>query len=300
MASGLIFNVQRYSIHDGPGIRTVVFFKGCPLRCRWCHNPEGMARESELMHDEKKCLACGACVKNCPSGAIFLGEQNAAVDRRKCNRCFRCTTVCPAGALSQVGRLVTVEEVVSEVDKDRVFFTESGGGVTLSGGEPLIQPEFLVSLLGRLKEEGFHTAVETSGQGSPVALQEAAAVTDLFLYDLKLADPGKCLEYTGASGENILRNLRLLAKLHKNILVRIPVIPTVNDGEQAVKEIGDFLRQAEIKRVALLPYHRMGIDKYCRLGLKYSMPDISPPGEKRMQAIREVLASYGLQIEEHG
>jgi pyruvate formate lyase activating enzyme len=298
MESGVIFNIQRYSLHDGPGIRTTVFLKGCPLKCWWCHNPEGIDYRQELMINHKKCLACESCVNICPNLAIVLNESVITIALDRCNLCLQCIEVCPETAIELVGLNMTTQEVVEEVQKDRIFYDESGGGVTLSGGEPLMQPDFLLSLLQALKRAGIHTAVETSGYAGWNLLKRVAEWTDLFLFDLKLMDKQKSEETTGTSNEIILANLRKLVQMHHKVLIRIPVIPTVNDDGQSIRLFGEYLQMLGIKNVSLLPYHKTGTDKYKKIGQDYKLPDILPPTREEMAAIGRSFAKYGLNTEE--
>jgi pyruvate formate lyase activating enzyme len=297
MDSGVVFNIQRYSLHDGPGIRTVVFLKGCPMRCWWCHNPEGLKAAPELMIHRQKCLGCASCTGVCPGAALAAGADGITLDRDRCGFCLSCVDKCPAQAIEVVGRRMTVQEVCTEVIKDSIFFTESGGGVTISGGEPLWQPGFLVSLSAAFKEAGLHTAVETSGCAGWDILEQAAGRADLFLFDLKLIDEEKYIKLTGVSGKPILENLRRLNRIHPGVRVRIPVIPFVNDDEHSIRLFGRFLREAGIKQVHLLPYHRTGMEKYGKVGLTFIHPETLPPSRERMAEIRECLGEYGITAE---
>lgn len=258
---GLIFNIQRFSIHDGPGIRTVVFFKGCPMRCLWCHNPEGQFFKREMVFWEERCIECGTCRKTCSNSAIEKPEN--------CTFCGRCVEECPAEAREIAGREMTVEEVMTEIKKDMVFYEESSGGITFSGGEPLYQSNFLISLLRRCKEEGIFTAIETCGYSSWDVLLSVSKYTDLFLFDLKVMDEELHKKFIGVSNKIILENLVKLSSNHKNILIRIPVVPGVNDNIENIDKISDFVLSLGIKEVHLLPFHSAGIEKYKRLRREY-------------------------------
>jgi len=258
---GLIFNIQRFSLHDGPGIRTVVFFKGCPLRCLWCHNPEGQFLKKEMVFWDERCIGCKTCLNTCPNSAVN--------DTEKCLLCGKCVEACPSGAREIAGREMTVEEVMDEIKKDIPFYEESSGGVTFSGGEPLLQKDFLISLLEFCKEKGINTAIETCGYSSWEVLSNVSRLTDLFLFDLKIMDEESHRKFTGVSNNIILENLRKLSSVHKKIIVRIPVIPGVNDNIENINKTADFILSLGIKEAHLLPFHSAGIEKYRRLRREY-------------------------------
>jgi pyruvate formate lyase activating enzyme len=295
---GKIFNIMKYSIHDGPGIRTAVFFKGCPLSCQWCHNPESQNFEQEIMYWPERCLGCGKCLEVCPSGAIMSEQGRLSYLRDKCQVCGNCCEACPAGVRELVAKSMTVQEVMTEIEKDIIFYDESGGGVTFSGGEAVMQPAFLLELLRECWKKEIHTAVETCGFLQPESLQAMSAIADLFLYDLKLVDRRRHQEFTGVSNELILENLCWLAEHHPRVIVRVPVIPGVNDDEQSISQIGEFI--ASLKRVPeihCLPYHKAGVEKYRRLGRLYQLPDILPPDQETLEQIVKKLEQYGLKVQ---
>ncbi len=242
--TGTVFNIQRFSTHDGPGIRTTVFLKGCPLACPWCHNPESRAPELEIAFNEGRCIHCGACVRSCKAGAVE--------NRLLCVLCGECVDACPTGAREIVGRVYTVDELLAEVERDRDFYQDSGGGVTFSGGEPLMQPTFLASALAACKARELHTTVDTTGFAPNATLRDVARHTDLFLYDLKLMDTERHRAYTGASNELILDNLRTLAELGSEVVIRIPLIPGITDTEENLTAIGDFVHSLGLGRVSLV------------------------------------------------
>ena len=286
---GTIFNVMRYSLHDGPGIRTTVFFKGCPLACWWCHNPEGRSFLPEPVYFADRCRHCGDCIESCPEHAIAEtgGEMRATL---RCRRCGTCVDVCRAGAREIAGRRVTLSEVISEIEKDTVFFDESGGGVTLSGGEPASQPEFAEGILDACRELRIHTAVETCGYAPRSAVLRLASRSDLILYDLKLVDDAKHRRYTGVSNQSILDNLDALSRLGVPLTVRIPVIPGVNDSPADMDDFGQFLAGARIRSVHLLPYHRIGAEKYRRLGVPNPLEHLAPAPDGEIHAFQRRLA----------
>jgi len=300
MTTGIIFNIQRYSIHDGPGIRTTVFLKGCPLNCWWCQNPESQLSGQEMVFWEDRCIGCGACSLNCPSGAIQMENKKPVTDKNKCNLCGECSRICPAQAREMIGKKLTAEEIIKEVEKDLVFYEESGGGVTFSGGEPLKQFEFLESLLICCQEKKIHTAVDTSGYVSWEILDKIIPKVDLFLYDLKIMDSERHKKYTGISNEIILENLKKLSSVHNNIFVRFPVIPGINDDYQNIRETGEFLSSLKIAQVNLLPYHYIGIDKYKRLGKKYKLADIQPPSKEKLSEVFAILRKFSLNVKLRG
>ena len=312
MSTGTVFDIQRYSIHDGPGIRTTVFLKGCPLSCAWCHNPEGQSGEPELVFRENRCGRCGACLTVCKHGAISWGESAAdgtgersqsveagapATDRSKCRRCGECATVCFSGARELAGRTMTVAQVMSEVGRDAPFYAESGGGVTLSGGEPLAQAGFAAELLAAASGSGIHTVLDTCGFAEWDTMDLVRRHVDLFLYDLKLLDEARHGQLVGVSNAAILRNLRELARLGHDVVLRVPIIPGVNEDDESIRQIGAFAASLpRLIRVDVLPYHHIGAEKYTRLGRPYSLAGLVPPSVKRMAEIAGMLAGFGLAV----
>ena len=297
MTKGVVFDVKRFSIHDGPGIRTTVFFKGCPLRCQWCHNPEGQAPAPELMLRAERCIGCGACVSVCTQGAISMDGDVASTDREKCAVCGACVEVCYAEAREVAGREVTVAQTMGEIERDIPFFDESGGGVTFSGGEPLLQPAFLLALLRACREKEIHTAVDTCGFFTWETLDSIRQYVDLFLYDLKLMDDARHREFTGVSNELSLGNLQALSQWGHNIVLRVPIIPGINDDDENIRETAAIAAALpRLKRVDLLPYHHTGLEKYNRFDRVYTLPQTRPPSDERMAELEETLRGFGLQV----
>jgi len=297
MITGTIFDIRKYSIHDGPGIRTAVFFKGCPLECSWCHNPEGGAYHPELIFRSARCILCDDCLTGCPNEAVTRQGDAIQIDRKRCKVSGECAAVCNAEALQVVGREMTVEQVVSEIEEDAVFYEQSGGGVTFTGGEPLAQPSFLLELLSACQARGLHTTVDTSGFSPWAVLDEMRPLVNLFLYDLKLMEEPRHRQWTGVSNTDILSNLRKLSEAGQKILVRIPVIPGINDDEENLRQSGEFLAALpNVPTVELLPYHNIAEGKYAGLGREYGLEEIHTPTQEQIQAHIALLTGYGLQV----
>lgn len=265
---GFIFQIQHFCLQDGPGIRTTVFFKGCPLHCAWCHNPEAYQKSPELLYVSERCIRCGRCIPACPRNLHLLAAELHSFQRSGCTACGRCARVCPTGALRLCGSLSTVEEVLREVLEDCAFYKNTGGGLTLSGGEPLVQPIFACALAKQAKEEGLHVCVETCGYGTASSLLALAQYTDLFLFDFKLWDAQEHRRYTGVSNRTIQSNLALLAAGGARIILRCPILPMVNQTDAHFDRIAALVRRfsPSIETVQLLLYHPLGLEKAAALG----------------------------------
>jgi pyruvate formate lyase activating enzyme len=299
MSSGTIFDIKRYAINDGPGIRTAVFFKGCPLECWWCHNPEGQVSQPQLILRENRCKLSQACVEVCPQGAI-VWDDRPITDWEKCDQCGKCAEVCYAGGREMVGRDVTADQVMAEVVRDVPFYDQSGGGVTFTGGEPMLQTEFLKETLLLCKEQHIHTAVDTSGQTSWENLHSIVPLVNLFLYDLKLMDESRHIKYTSVSNKLILKNLRKLVEAGAQIIVRIPLIPGINDDDENIKLCATTLaRLPTLEGIEVMPYHEIGKAKYQSLGMKYKLENVQPPTEEQVFRVEEILSSQGIAVIKH-
>jgi pyruvate formate lyase activating enzyme len=303
METGLVFNIQRFSVHDGPGIRTTVFLKGCPLSCWWCHNPESKDTKPLVSILPERCIGCEACLEVCPNHLAspldhvsLSGNEGSG----RCARCGACAEVCPSGARTLIGKPYPVDELMRELDKDQVFYDESGGGITFSGGEPLApkrNAEFLLACLEACRDRGHHTAVDTCGYVPRDTLLRAASLADLFLYDLKLMDDELHQRYTGVSNRLILENLMALSNAGGTVWIRVPLIPGINDDKKNLEATADFVSSLPRSHpMHLLPYHKVGGDKYRRLGETYSLNHIEPPEKQYSSTIAELLRAKGLEV----
>ena len=280
-AKGLIFNIQKFSIHDGPGIRTTVFFKGCPLSCWWCHNPESICFDKEPVFNDKLCIDCKRCDRNDKYDLSHV--------------CDKKVDVCPTAALTIAGSEYTVDELMKEILKDKIFYKHSKGGITFSGGEPLMQHEFLIEVLKACKSEGLDTSLDTTGYVKWDTLKAVSEFVDLFLYDLKFFDDTQHQKYTGVSNKLILENLKHLSDMGKKIYIRIPVIPNINDTDESIKATCEFISNLDIKQVNLLPYHDIAKGKYNNLQKEYKLDALPVPSDKTMEALKAVFESYNIK-----
>lgn len=289
---GLVFDIQRFSIHDGPGIRTIVFLKGCPLSCRWCSNPESQSVKPVIMYQEMNCIHCGRCIAACKRGAININNKEY-INREICTACGECVNVCPASALTLKGKRMTVEQVIKELKKDAINYRRSGGGITLSGGEPLVQANFSKELLKACKAQGWHTAIETTGFANTEAVENVFPYIDLALMDIKNLNSDIHKKYTGASNEIILENAVRISKITK-MVVRVPVIPEFNSSEQSILEICKFVKTLNnIDTVHLLPYHTYGENKYKLLGRDYLMKESRNLNSDEIDNLKRIVEDQG-------
>lgn len=298
MSRALVFDIKKYAVHDGPGIRTTVFFKGCPLRCAWCHNPEGQRAEPEVLVKASRCLpGCRACVKACRPKAITRTRVRLAVDRRQCDGCGACADACPSRAIELAGRVTEAADLATTIFQDAIFHESSGGGVTFSGGEPLMQPDVLDDVLAECRRREARTAIDTCGYVPTAVLKRFLGKADLFLYDFKVMDEAKHKRYTGVSNRAILDNLRVLAESGQNVNIRIPLIAGVNDDDENIDRTAEFLRSLRtITRISLLPYHGLAGDKYRRLDREKSHGIFAPPSRERLEQIKAKLETSGFVV----
>jgi pyruvate formate lyase activating enzyme len=303
MEKAVIFDIQKFSVHDGPGIRTLVFFKGCPLRCLWCSNPESQLSEFQLVLYPEKCIQADRCWQICPTHAISVKRKSLVLDKKLCNLCGKCVETCYAGAWKMFGMEVDVDYVMQEVKKDVPFYQSSGGGVTFGGGEPLLYAEFVNATAKRCKEEGIHTAVETCGYVPWSNFERVLDNIELMMFDIKHVDPQKHKELCGHSNELILDNLKRLSKISAvEVVGRVPVIPGLNDSKENLKDTARFVASLDgnIRRIELLPYHRFGEKKNERLGREYALAGVQIPNDKYVLELKELMEGFGVEIEVGG
>ena len=283
--SGLVFDIKHYAVHDGPGVRVTIFFKGCPLHCQWCHSPESQLPEPELLLYGEKCIGCNNCVKACQKYAI---KSPGVINRDACTMCGACVDSCYSGAIQQVGKQMSINEIMRVLNKDRDLLQNSGGGVTISGGEPMVQPEITIELLKRLKESGYHTALDTSGHAPWNIFERAIVYTDLLLYDLKHMDSGMHLKYTGVDNKLILNNLEKAKQLGKSIWIRVPLVPGLNDDYEHLNVLAKYVNGLDVERTYILPYHSLGAYKYESLGREYLL-EVQPYTMNQLRKVKELV-----------
>lgn len=298
---GTVFNIQRFSVNDGPGIRTLVFFKGCPLHCIWCSNPESQKLNQEVSYIEKTCILCQRCIGVCPNKAITLVNGRINTDLEKCKTCGKCHEICPVNARKIEGKIYTVEELYKIVAKDFVFFKTSGGGITISGGEPYLQPGFLLDFLKKCKNEGLNTAIETCGFVEWSIMKKSLKYLDLILYDIKLIDEKKHKNFTGASNKLIFNNLEQLIFSDYKVIVRLPLIPGINDDVYNLNLTSSYLKEINYKgELHILPYHRLGLNKYEHLGKHYSLEKLKPPSNRIISRAIKLFEKEGFKVKLFG
>ena len=294
---GLISTVQKYSTKDGPGIRSTVFFKGCPMGCLWCSNPELIRSRPDLLYTREKCARCGTCIDTCPRDALSFGEDGfILVDRALCNGCGDCVEACPNGALELIGKIITVGELSIELLKDRVFYQTSGGGVTFSGGEPLWQSGFVAQVARRMKAEGIHTILDTAGDVGWCRFEEVLDFIDLVLFDIKFASRELHRQFTGHDDDLILANAQLLSQKSVPMHIRLVMIPGINDSEAEIRARMEIISSLKsVEQIDILPYHRYGAGKYARLGLEYPLMELEEHTPEQVGLIQELVESYGIK-----
>lgn len=298
----IIFNIQKYNMYDGPGVRTLVFFKGCPLRCKWCSNPEGLERKYQVMFKRNSCIDCGACEAVCPAHihTTSIEGKHEVMHSIDCVGCRNCENVCPQSALSIVGQVKTVSELMEIIEEDSMFYDTSGGGVTLGGGEVLMQSEFAANLLMVCKQEGINTAIETSGYAKLEAVLQVAEFTDLFLFDLKHIDAERHYELTGVRNERILENLKELLHRRYNVKIRMPLLKGINDQQEEIEKVINFLMPYKdyknFKGIDLLPYHKLGVNKYTQLGMEYPIAGDPSLSSEELDRIESWIKKYDFPV----
>ncbi|MHC1759811.1 MAG: glycyl-radical enzyme activating protein [Negativicutes bacterium] len=295
MSKTLVLSVQKFSVHDGPGIRTTVFFKGCPLRCAWCHNPESQNFTADLMTDSEKCTGCGSCVDHCHIQAISVSTTGQATDRCRCDACGECVDFCRTGAREIAGHAASEAELLAEILKDQIFYEQSGGGVTFSGGEALCHIDALESLAAQCKLHGLHVAIDTCGYVPQDHFRRILPHADLFLYDLKHMDAERHRHYTGQDNRLILENIGYLSEAGAAICLRLPLIENVNDDPDNIEEILRFSKQLRLRQVNLLPYHNTGSSKYAKLGYQTQSVILTAPAPQRLEAIQRQFEAAGME-----
>lgn len=290
--TGVITEIKKFATHDGPGIRTTIFLKGCPLRCKWCSNPETQQPYSQLYYISKRCKGYGACQNTCPVDAISMDKDNK-INREKCSLCMQCVEACPSGAFKKVGRELTTAEVMKEIIKDIPFYRDAGG-VTVSGGEPFFQPDFAIDLLKKCHKEGISTVIDTSGYANKEDVEEVLKYTDLILLDIKHLDPDKHKEGTGVSNEIILENAKRMAQKTK-VRISLPLIPEFNDSREHLKEVADFVKSIGIEWIDINPLHTLGADKYKCLSLESPYVQFKPISNEKIKEAIEIMKSFDLK-----
>ncbi|MBK5245712.1 MAG: choline TMA-lyase-activating enzyme [Peptostreptococcaceae bacterium] len=298
----MIFNVQKYNMYDGPGVRTLVFFKGCPLRCKWCANPEGLERKYQVMFKRDSCIDCGACANVCPVSIHTMSKElkHEIMHDIDCIGCHKCEEICTESALSIVGQVKTVSELMEIIEEDSPFYDVSGGGVTLGGGEVLMQPEFAANLLMACKHQGINTAIETCGYAKLESILKVAEFTDLFLFDMKHIDAERHYQLTGVHNERILENLKELLHLRYNVKVRMPLLKGINDNQDEIRRVIEFLMPfrdyKNFKGIDLLPYHKLGVNKYTQLGIDYPIEGDPSLSSDELDMIESWIKKYDFPV----
>jgi pyruvate formate lyase activating enzyme len=296
MSTGLIFDIKKYAINDGPGIRLTVFFKGCNLSCQWCHNPESMSPKVQKMYNAKKCIGALSCIENCPNDALKLTKEGVVTDYNICNLCGKCAEVCPTKAFEMLGANIPISDLMKKIDNEAIFFDQSGGGVTFSGGEPLMHSEYLIEALKECGKRMYHRVVDTTAFSSEETILKVAENCEMFLIDLKMMDSQKHKQYTGVSNEKILSNIKALSNTNCDLVFRIPLIKDVNDDEENIKKTAKFINALQLQKteVNLLPYHKVAENKMVKLGVANDFIKFEEPSENRVSEIISLFNSFGI------